>query len=128
MTLRRRNAVQATRAGIASSLESRVLLAGNVSARLANGTLTIHGDGSNNAVNVIDDGAGNITITEYVNGTVNGGNDIVFASADVQNITISGKAGNDRFYVEGVKLTGNVKIDLDAGNDSGQVYFSESGV
>ena len=114
---RRRNPVEASRVGVAGLMESRVLLSGSVSAQLADGVLTVHGDRSGNEIVVTDDGAGHIVVSEVDGGKVNGGNDIEFDSAEVKSIAISGKGGNDIITVATVAVDENISISGNAGDD-----------
>lgn len=120
MSNRRSNTRSVARAGTASALESRVLLAGNVKVSLsAAGALTITGDAKANAITVVDNG-NKITITEAGGGKINGKNaPITYATADVLSIKISGAGGSDKILVDSLTATtGNLTIDLGAGHDS----------
>lgn len=125
---RRRSSKSVSQAGATSALESRVLLAGNVSASLsAGGTLTINGDSNNNRIDVTDDGLGTIVVHEDALGTVNGSNDIEFNSADVKNIVIRGRAGNDDVRLLNLNLSGSLWANLGSGKDDFSVDNSHFG-
>lgn len=125
---RRRSTKSVSQAGIIRSLESRVLLAGNVTASLsAAGTLTINGDSNNNRIDITDDGLGTIVVHEDAGGTVNGSNDIEFNSADVKNVVINGRAGNDDVRVVDLDISGFLTANLGAGMDDFSVDTSHIG-
>jgi len=125
---RRRSNHSDSPAGIIRSLESRVLLAGNVSASLsAAGTLTINGDSNNNRIDITDDGLGTIVVHEDAGGSVNGSNDIEFNSADVKNVVINGRAGNDDVRVVDLDISGFLTANLGAGMDDFSVDTSHIG-
>lgn len=110
-----------------SSLESRVLLAGKVTATLKSGTLTITGDNGNNEIRIAPGLAGQIIVSETSGGTVNKSNNIVFDAASVKNIVVNPKMGHDVVHVSGVALTGYLSIDLSSGNNEADVVDSSIG-
>src|SRR5689334_21920221 len=79
------------------SLESRQMMAGDVTAQIANGNLTIKGDASNNNIAVAI-AAGTVTIT----------------SADTM---VNGASATGGVALAGT-LTGNVKVNLKGGTDT----------
>lgn len=124
---RRRSTKSVSQAGATSALESRVLLAGNVSASLsAAGTLTINGDSNNNRIDVTGVGT-DIIVHEDAGGTVNGSNDIVFTAANVKNIVINGFAGNDDVQVANIDISGFLSAQLGTGIDDFQTDASHIG-
>ena len=120
MSNRRSNIRSVASAGTAAALESRVLLAGNVKVSLsATGVLTINGDAKANTIVVFDDGT-DITISEEGGGTINGVDaPLTLTTADVLSIKISGAGGSDNVLIDSLTATtGDLTIDLGAGNDS----------
>lgn len=104
-------------------LESRTLMAGNITANLFAGHLSLIGDALANKVQIVSDGA-NIVLTGSGT-TINGGKSPVsFSVADVTSIDVSLEAGNDKVSVTaangsglGFDLSGDLTIETGSGND-----------
>jgi hypothetical protein len=104
-------------------LESRTMLAGNVTAHVAGGTLTIHGDDFNNTISVESFPGGAVQVRGFddflgfptaVNGAPNGvrlfygvGNDII----------IHMKGGDDTVRVSNLVVGRHLTIDMGSGRD-----------
>jgi len=105
------------------SLEHRDLMAGDVTAQLANGTLVIKGDTLDNGVQLsTGPNSGEIVVAgttaggsaTNLNGTANG-------SATFSNVTglkIAMKGGNDNVQFEPLTIDGNTRIRGGRGNDT----------
>lgn len=88
--------------------------AGNVTAAVSGGTLTVTGDSGKNFVQV--SGEGDITVEGLLGTTVNGtGTTETFEGVTAININLG--AGNDRLTV-GVTIEGDLRVALGAGQDA----------
>jgi len=121
---RLRSRTNATQRSVSSvpfeQLESRAMLAGNVTAQLIGQSAFINGDAADNSVQVLVEG-GNVVVRGADGTTVNGStNDFVLATGTSQ---ISGSIfarlsnGNDNFAVNGVTVGRHVSINGGRGND-----------
>ena len=109
-------------------LESRYLLAGNVTAAITDGDLVVTGDNQPNEFRIIDNGSTG-QIVRGLNGTkVNGVSDGQFNTGDlaVNNISIDANGGDDDFVLRVSNLTGNLDILGDKGNDQIEVVQSSA--
>ena len=99
-------------------LESRHLLAGNVSIGLSGGTLFVRGDNAANHLQWDVDGS-EIVVTGLENTRINGGaSSFRLAVASVTgDIKMDLKRGNDIVSMTGITLTGKVEIKTRQGND-----------
>ncbi|MCA9085431.1 MAG: peptidylprolyl isomerase [Planctomycetaceae bacterium] len=100
-------------------LESRTLLAGNVTAQLQGLKALITGDASDNSFRILVDN-GNVVLRGTDTTTINGGTtDFVLSTTEVMrgSITIAGGAGNDTFVVDGITARNTIRMDGEAGND-----------
>src|ERR1700759_4770088 len=102
------------------TLENRSMLAGNVTASVAAGNLTITGDNSANI----------ITVTELANNQwqiigaatkVNGKTQITTAPA-TGTVTINMNGGNDVLVVHDANVGGHLTILMGAGNDATTLF------
>ena len=114
----------------AEIFEAREMLAGNVSATLVDGVLTLSGDSRRNDLTVQIDSAGSVAFSSS-NTTVNGqpAANVQFAGP-ITDIAGSFGRGRDRVVIEGVVettgdnafvlpvLTGNISIDMGRGRDN----------
>ena len=101
-------------------LESRVLLAGNVTAGLVDGNLTITGDADDNNVEVVVTGEG-VVVRGLDGTTVNGSADdavmIPGEDAIAGSLTANLGDGNDRIQIEGVDIRRRTTISGGNGDD-----------
>ena len=99
------------------ALEPRHLCAGNVTAVLSDGNLTIQGDKLNNCLSVESAGEGRIQVRGF--GTkVNGSADAIRVFSGVTGgVFIRTRNGDDLVRVTNVILPGKLVIDLGSGND-----------
>ena len=106
----------------AEPLESRCLLAGDVSASVSHGTLLITGDNADNFVEVFGTGTpGQFTVEGFtdnqgVNTTINHSASPQTFSG-VTNISVDLKKGDDFFGFEQGTVAGYLNIDMGDGND-----------
>src|SRR5262245_56598606 len=100
------------------SLEHRTLLAGNVTAAVAAGTLALNGDGSGNAIQVWQSGA-NWKVQGL--GTTVNGSFSVQTFAGVTNIVAALEGGNDFIRVFDGVLPGALVVSDSGGNDVAQL-------
>lgn len=102
-------------------LETRALLAGNVTAQMIGQTAVVNGDSADNSVEVIID-AGNVVVRGIDGTTINGADaDFVVAtnSAEISGWLVARlSGGNDTLAVNGITVSGNVVIDGGSGNDT----------
>lgn len=99
------------------TLESRAMCAGNVTAAVSNGALTVTGDNLSNTVSVESFSGGRIQVRGF-NTSVNS----TFGAPRVFNnvtggVFINMNGGNDLLRVTNVILPGRLYIDMGAGND-----------
>ncbi|MEZ6061182.1 MAG: peptidylprolyl isomerase [Planctomycetaceae bacterium] len=111
-------------------LEDRVLLAGNVMAQFVGRDAVLHGDMSDNSVEIIVD-SGNVIVRGLDGTTINGGDtDFVLATGTDRlrdDMRIFLGAGNDRLVIgNGVIVSDNLTIWAGVGDDS--VALSDSTV
>jgi len=117
------------------SLESRCLLAGNVTVKVAGGNLFITGDNNDNVVLVagtgtsgqylvegLTDSAGLPTNIRY-NGT---NNSSVIVSGVKHSINVDLKGGDDAFGLTNANVKNDVNIEMGAGNDLVAIGSSSS--
>lgn len=101
-------------------LESRALLAGNVTAQLLGQTAFVNGDSADNSVEIVVDG-GNVVVRGLDDTTINGGTaDFVLAAGTAipRDFYSFLGAGNDSLSVDGVTIGRHANIQAGAGNDS----------
>ena len=108
-------------------LEDRVLLA--VDINLNNGTLTITGDGEDQAVYITQDGDDILIYAVDADGYEYE----VYDADDVKNIVINTNGGDDYVNIPELDISGNVTIDTGSGDDFVQIeadvdgYFGDYG-
>ncbi len=98
-------------------LESRRLLSGNVTASVANGSLTLSGDGESNAI-VLDQAglnADQVRVTGTGGTTINDGVDPVIMSGITRAVGMRLGAGDDELVMRDVSLPGDVWLNADGG-------------
>lgn len=113
------------------NLESRQMMAGDVSSYAINRILYINGDANANGVALVDDGSGNINVVGITQGgsatTVNGGASQVFTK--IKDVVISMGKGDDAVVVTDVALNGNLFISGGKDNDAiGLGEFADTGL
>src|SRR4051794_38591990 len=94
------------------NLESRCMLAGNVSAQIVKGNLVLKGDNSNNVIEITSTTTGSITITG-TSTNVNSLSTPVTLSGFTGNIQMNLKGGNDDATFTNLTTRG---IDADMGD------------
>jgi FKBP-type peptidyl-prolyl cis-trans isomerase FkpA len=99
-------------------LESRQLLAGNVSVSLQGDVLQILGDGGDNEIQVFGIANSRAQVFGLGGTTINGGNSGFVSSGPVRNVSMQMGNGDDSVLVENLVLTGFIDVDLGLGNDS----------
>src|SRR5262249_52993854 len=103
-------------------LEARELLAGDVSASVVRGTLTLTGDNRDNFVEIFGTGTPGqfvvegFTDNQGVNTTINHHTGQLTFNG-VTNISVSLKGGDDFFGFESGNVAGNVNVDMGDGDD-----------
>lgn len=103
-----------------AALESRTLLAGNVTAAIVDGELIITGDAAANDITILETAAG--VIVRGNSTTINGGaaDFVAFAPsvARTGKIVATMGAGNDKVQIDDLTLDGRVVFHGGEGNDS----------
>jgi FKBP-type peptidyl-prolyl cis-trans isomerase FkpA len=99
-------------------LESRQLLAGNVTVSLQGDVLQINGDAASNEIRVTGIANGRAQVIAGAGTTINGGTAIFVSSAQVRNVAMQMGAGNDSVTVENLPINGYVDLDLGVGGDT----------
>ena len=94
-------------------LESRLLMAGDVSVSVSGGDLLISGDGDDNQILIVESG-GTFDVLGQAGTTVNGGEDITGLAGD---ILIDMDRGDDRVVISGVDFDGNIIVDGGVGGN-----------
>lgn len=108
-------------------LEDRMLLAVDVS--FSNGTITITGDGEDQSIYITQDGDDILVYAVDADGYEYE----VFDADDVKNIVIKTNDGDDYVNIPELEISGNVTVDLGAGDDFLQIeadqdnYFGDYG-
>jgi hypothetical protein len=97
------------------SLESRLALAGNVTATLAGSTLILTGNGLSNEILIEGNGAGEFSVTGVAT-TVNGSAN-AFTRTNVRNILINLNNGDDIVTIVNADLSGLLSVNGGYGND-----------
>jgi hypothetical protein len=102
-------------------LENRTLMAGNVTAAVQHHSLIITGDKLDNDIRVAQVAAGEYTVSGITT-TVNGSTSAQTFSGMTGDVKINMNAGNDQVtigsFAHGVSLPGNLKINLGSGSDT----------
>jgi len=109
------------------TLESRQLLAGNVTFKIVNGNAVIKGDKAANIIAVSSPVAGSVTVAG-TNTTINGVVGPVTLTGFTGNLKIQMGQGNDDVIVNGMNVSGNANIRLGRGNDFLDVATQNSGL
>jgi hypothetical protein len=102
------------------SLETRTVLAGNVTAVLQKGSLVVTGDAADNGITITQLENGNFQVVGDGTTTVNGqslGTPAVVSGA-TKNVKVDMKAGNDTVALTGLDVRQNLLVDGGSGNDS----------
>lgn len=99
-------------------LESRTVPAGNVTASLSHGILTIAGDTDSNQISIVASGEHGVTISAVDSSTTINGSSSSAAFDRVRGITASMGDGNDLLTITGVKLHKQLSVDMGAGDDN----------
>jgi FKBP-type peptidyl-prolyl cis-trans isomerase len=120
MNHRRKRRIKRTNFGY-QPLESRQLLAGDVSVSLDVDNLQISGDSAANEIRLSGTPDGRLQVIAVTGTTINGGTTAFDVGVAVRNVTISLGDGNDRLTIENLVSTGILSIDLGAGDDNSQI-------
>ncbi len=117
--------------GSVEPLESRLLLAGNVTAVLTNaGTLRITGSQEANQILVTADGLGNINVEGKAGTgtTINGANQQYFWTGSFhavpQDLVINLKGADDYLEIDGIAVLRNLRVITGSGDDTVGVFGS----
>jgi hypothetical protein len=102
-------------------LESRTVLAGNVTISSSNGILSILGDAAANDIRVQSTAPGSITITGLNGTTLNGGAGPLTITNFNKNLSIRLNDGDDSVELIGLHVNKQANIDLGAGNNTLQI-------
>ena len=108
-------------AGEYSSLEARRMLAGNVNVFQADGALFIRGDNADNQIQVDVNSAGAVVVRGFEGTQINSGQEpFVYDTQDgtIPSLRANMGKGNDRMFVERVKVSGRVVAYGGPGDDS----------
>jgi Ca2+-binding RTX toxin-like protein len=102
------------------SLESRTVLAGNVTAVLQKGNLIVTGDAANNGITITQLENGSFEVAGDGTTAINGqslGTPAVFTGV-TKNVKVDMKAGNDNVSLSDVIIPQNLVVDGGKGNDT----------
>ncbi len=109
-------------------LETRTLMAGNVTAAVVGGNLTITGDSSPNVISLHEIGdTGQWRITGGIKTAINGNLDSLVTAPVTGDITIDLNGGNDRLTVQNGNIPGNLTVTMGDGNDAATLANLEIG-
>lgn len=123
-TPRHRSAARGTWAVPAfESLESRTLLTGNLTAKLAGSTLKITGDGGNHEIRIVGSAEGELTLTGVNNTAINTVNNASENFSNVKNISIDFGGGHCTVTFITTEITGKLTVKAEGGND--KIHFGE---
>ena len=103
------------------TLESRKLLAGDVTVSLDGSTLNVLGDGEANQVEIIGLADGSAVVTGLDGTTINGGTAAFSAEADLDEVQIQLEGGDDELTISGLVLNDSLTIETDDGDDSADI-------
>ena len=101
-------------------LESRQLLAGDVNAILAGGSLILSGDRADNEVLVTTNDAGDVEVSGQNGTTINGEDQFVAETngAVLNDLQVYLRSGNDKISIEDISIENRVTIRGGGGSDS----------
>jgi hypothetical protein len=101
-------------------LETRLLLAGHITAEIKEGSLIVTGDPQANEFTVTTNGAGTneIKVTAAAGTTINKGKTEITLKKFTKGIRIDSGAGNDTVHVDTAKTTAGLSIITGDGNDT----------
>jgi hypothetical protein len=101
-------------------LESRIALAGDVSALLSGQDLSLFGDSLGNEIRLSQATNGNVTVTGLNGTTVNGRPSVTFTRPNLIKTEVFLNEGNDRLVIAGAAgytVTNDLNIELGQGSD-----------
>jgi len=98
-------------------LEDRWVPAGNVTAKVAGGVLTITGDDLSNSLSLVGDSSGRVTLSSGSDATSINGQNVPFTFKGFSTLNIRLKEGNDTLDISRVTLSRDIGIELGAGDD-----------
>ncbi len=109
-----------TASPVLESLENRRLLAGNITATLKSGTLTIKGDKNDNVVTVFGGSNAKMIVIKNDQGTVNGKKSFtVKTKSFTHDLKVDMKqGGDDKFVAGGLNILGNTQIYTGSGKNA----------
>lgn len=105
------------------SLETRTLLTGNLTAKLAGSTLKITGDGGNHEIRIVGSAEGELTLTGVNNTAINTVNNASENFSNVKNISIDFGGGHCTVTFITTEITGKLTVKAEGGND--KILFGE---
>jgi hypothetical protein len=109
-------------------LETRTLMAGNVTAAVVDGNLTITGDSSSNVIALHQIGdTGQWRITGGIKTSINGKLNSMVTESVTGDITIDLNSGNDRLTVQDGYIPGSLTVKMGDGNDAAALANLEIG-
>jgi hypothetical protein len=108
------------------SLESRLPLAGNVTAELSGGQLTILGDSADNDIVVVQSGD-TVTITGNAGTTINGAPAAAFTTSGLEKAEFKMESGDDHLFLINVDPSGDVVVEMGDGNDIAEASNVDAG-
>lgn len=99
------------------SLESRRLMAGDVSAALEGGFLRVEGDNLDNQIAISQTVAGDVVVAGQNGTLINGLASVRFVRPSLNALEVRMEGGNDTVTLRGVQVANDMFVDLGAGND-----------
>src|SRR5262245_39221837 len=107
-------------------LEGRLTPAGNVTASLVGGQLTVVGDDAANDIRVIQSGS-TLTITGQVGTTVNGSASATFSADSLSKAEFTMRGGDDHVFLIALRASNDVVIEMADGDDIVEVSNVRTG-
>jgi hypothetical protein len=108
-------------------LENRVALAGDVAAALEGSLLVVARDQLANDLAIVQNAAGDVTLTGLNGTTVNGMPSRTFIRPNLNAAEIRLEGGHDRLSITGLRTGNDLNVDLGAGNDTANIQASVGG-
>ena len=116
-----KNSRRSSSAPTYQSLETRKLLAGDVTVSVDGSTLNVLGDGDANQVQIIGQADGSAVVTGLDGTTINGGTTAFSAAAGLNAAQVQLEGGDDELTILGLTLDNSLTVRTGDGNDSADI-------